>query len=313
MLKNKDDIKISVIIPTLNAEKSIQTLLTALATQSITPDEVIVIDSSSEDNTASICAAFDIVRFISISREDFDHGGTRDMAAKLSIGNYILFMTQDALPADNYYIENIIRPLSKKDIPMVSGRQCPRNDARYIEKLTRIFNYPRNDFIRSEKDIDKYGIKTFFASDVCAAYRRKEYEKVGGFPCPLLVGEDIVMAAKFIYAGYSIAYAANAKVIHSHNFSLKQQFRRNFDIGVCLSLYGKYFDNIPLNHEGLKMVKFILKKLSIEKQFWEMSYYIMECATKLLGNKLGLRYRKLPLSIVKKCSMRPSYWKKNGK
>lgn len=310
MLKNLDDMKISVIIPTLNAEKYIGNLLMALMKQSVVPDEVIVIDSSSEDNTEDICVTFDKVKFISIDRKDFDHGGTRAMAAELAVGDYILFMTQDALPADNYYIENIVKPLSKEKIPMVSGRQCPREDARYTEKLTRYFNYPQKDFIRTQRDIPVCGIKTFFVSDVCSAYRRKEYEEVGGFPHPLPVGEDMIMAAKFIYAGYSIAYAANAKVIHSHNFSLKQQFRRNFDIGVYLSLYSEYFDGVTLNKEGAKMVKFVFGNLLKNNNLVESIYYICECIVKLMGNKFGKRYKILPDFIIERCSMNKNYWEK---
>lgn len=297
MHKKLNNAKISVIIPTLNAGKNIRALLNKLLEQTIIPDEIIVIDSSSADNTKDICLTFPKVRFIQIEKEDFDHGQTRDKAARLAIGDYILFMTQDAVPADNYYIENLIRPLVQKNIAMSSGRQIARIDARYSEKLTRIFNYPEYDFVRCKKDIPEYGIKTFFVSDVCSAYRKKDYIKYGGFPYPIPVGEDMIMAAKFIYAGYSIAYVANAEVIHSHNFTLKQQFKRNFDIGVYLSMYQVYFSNVSLNNEGIKMVKFVLLGLMKKGKIIDIAYYISECISKLLGNKLGLNYEKLHLNL----------------
>lgn len=294
-----NNLKISVIIPTLNAGKNIRALLNKLLEQTIIPDEIIVIDSSSADNTKDICLTFPKVRFIQIEKEDFDHGQTRDKAARLAIGDYILFMTQDAIPADNYYIENLIRPLVQKNIAMSSGRQIARIDARYAEKLTRIFNYPEHDFVRCKKDIPEYGIKTFFASDVCSAYRKRDYIKCGGFPYPIPVGEDMIMAAKFIYAGYSIAYVADARVIHSHNFTLKQQFKRNFDIGVYLTMYKNYFKDVSLNQEGIKMVKFVLLELMKKGKMIDIIYYICECISKLLGNKLGLNFRLLHINYNK--------------
>lgn len=294
-----NNLKISVIIPTLNAGENITSLLNKLLEQTITPDEIIVIDSSSADNTKDRCSTFSKVKFIQIKKEDFDHGQTRDKAARLAIGDYILFMTQDAIPADNYYIENLIRPLVQKNIAMSSGRQIARIDARYSEKLTRIFNYPENDFVRSKKDIPEYGIKTFFASDVCSAYRKRDYIKCGGFPYPIPVGEDMIMAAKFIYAGYSIAYVADARVIHSHNFTLKQQFKRNFDIGVYLTMYKNYFKDVSLNQEGIKMVKFVLLELMKKGKMIDIIYYICECISKLLGNKLGLNFRLLHINYNK--------------
>ncbi|MBB5336890.1 glycosyltransferase [Pectinatus brassicae] len=305
--------KISIIIPTLNAEKEIDTILKALLNQTIIPDEIIIIDSSSIDNTREICENIDRVKFINIPRDEFDHGKTRTVAAKQAIGDYLLFMTQDAIPADKYYIENLIKPLQQKDIPMVSGRQYPREDTRYTEKLTRYFNYPEQDFVRSKKDIHQYGIKTFFVSDVCSAYRRKEYEEVGGFPYPIPVGEDMIMAAKLIYAGYSIAYAAEAKVIHSHNYTLWQQLSRNFDVGAYLVLYKKYFTNVAITGEGIKMVKFILGRLLKEHRFYEAGYYIIECAAKLIGNKMGLHYKILPLWVQRQCGMMTNYWSKAEK
>ncbi|WP_196603700.1 glycosyltransferase [Pectinatus haikarae] len=307
---NFTDKKISIIIPTLNASKYIGELLNSLIRQTVLPSEIIIIDSSSEDDTEKICRNFALVKFISIERQAFDHGRTRAMAAEMAIGEYLLFITQDAIPANENYIESILQPFLEDDnVSMVTGRQCPRDDSRCSERLTRTYNYPGKSYLRTKKDISTYGIKTFFSSNVCAAYKKICYEAIGGFDYPLPSGEDIIIAAKFIYAGYSVVYKAEAQVIHSHNYTLWQQFTRNFDAGVYLALYGKYFKNVKLNLEGLKMVNYVLRELIREGQISEGIYYVCECIVKFMGNKLGMKYKFLPYFFVKKCSMNKNYWK----
>ncbi|WEV42223.1 glycosyltransferase family 2 protein [Bifidobacterium sp. ESL0682] len=138
---------VSLVIPTLNASQSISELIGALNRQSLPLDEVLVIDSSSEDNTADLaekCGA----RVVVIPRSEFNHGGTRHKAFLMTKTDYVLFMTQDALPANEHYVENLLEPFSDGKIAMVSGRQLPRADARAFEKLVRAFNYPSDSFVR---------------------------------------------------------------------------------------------------------------------------------------------------------------------
>ncbi len=299
---------ISVIIPTLNAEKNIDNLIKKLRTQTTTPDEIIVIDSESDDHTADICKKYKDINFIEIKRKNFDHGGTRDLAFRKSKGDIVLFITQDAEPTDEYYIEKLIEPFKDENVAMTTGRQVARNDASNIERLTREFNYPDTNYVRTKEDISTLGIKTFFVSDVCAAYRRKDYIDVGGFKNPIIISEDMIIAADFIHADKKIAYVADAKVIHSHNYTLKQQFVRNFDTGVVMKMYEDKFTNISAQMEGIKMVKVILKKLIASGSFFQAFYYCLECGAKLLGNRLGDNYTKLSNKMILKCTMSKNFW-----
>mgnify|MGYP000021484220 FL=1 len=95
--------KVSLVIPTLDAESDIEELLHRIYRQTRRPDEVIVVDSSSSDRTVDIVKSFEWVRLISIERSEFDHGLTRDMALRESSGDIVCFMTQDAVPADDFY------------------------------------------------------------------------------------------------------------------------------------------------------------------------------------------------------------------
>lgn len=302
--------KISLIIPTLNAAPEIDCLLQELSKQSITADEIIVIDSSSDDDTQNICKKHNEVKLLTIDRHKFDHGETRAIAFNQAIGDFVLFLTQDAIPADEDYVSNLLLPFEDEKVAMVSGRQCAKNNAGTIEKLTREFNYPEISNVRSETDIPRLGIKTFFASDVCSAYRRSAYEQIGGFDHPIITNEDLVIAAKFIYAGYKVAYAADARVMHSHDYTLKQQFMRNFDIGVCLRIYENHFEHLKVSSEGAKMAKWVMRELLKKGKAGSLIYYVFECSSKLLGNKLGMNYHKLPVGLVRSCSLNQQYWNK---
>ena len=224
--------KISIIIPTLNAESYIQRLIEKLEYQSIKPSEILIIDSSSEDKTEEICKLYDIVKFIKINKDEFDHGGTRNKAAAEAKGDILVFMTQDAEPEDERYIENLIKKIGKDDIVASYGRQIAREEATILEKFAREFNYPDFDLLKSSSDIKKLGIKTFFMTNVCSAFITDEFWKINGFPSNTILNEDMIISSKIILGGKKVHYSSKARVIHSHNYKYIQQFKRNFDIGV---------------------------------------------------------------------------------
>ena len=222
---------ISVIIPTLNAEHDIEGLLTVLGRQSIQPIEILVVDSASEDRTIELIRKHKGVRLLQIDRQDFNHGGTRDLALRESRGDFVCFLTQDAVPVSDDYLELLVAPMvDDSEIAVVSGRQLPKVDARRFEQLVRGFNYPDSSSVRSKRDLKKYGIKTFFASDTCSAYRRTAYLECGGFE-HVNTNEDMLMAARFIASGMKVAYEPRAEVYHSHNLTPSQQFARNRAVG----------------------------------------------------------------------------------
>ncbi|MBS6609004.1 MAG: glycosyltransferase family 2 protein, partial [Collinsella sp.] len=167
---------ISIIIPTLNAEHEIEALLIALDRQSIQPNEILVVDSASEDKTIELVQKHKRVRLLEIDRQDFNHGTTRDMALNESSGDFVCFLTQDAVPVSDDYLKRLVAPMVEdSNIALVSGRQLPKANAHRFEQLVRDFNYPDTPSVRSKDDLKKYGIKTFFASDTCSAYRRTAY------------------------------------------------------------------------------------------------------------------------------------------
>ncbi len=277
---------ISVIIPTLNAEKDLSDLLMTLSAQTVAPDEVIVIDSESEDRTASLAEAAG-AKVLHVVRKDFDHGRTRDFALRQSVGDIVVFLTQDAVPANRSFLENLIRPLGEEKVAVATGRQLPKTDAFPMEKLVRWFNYPAESHVRSEKDVEKMGIKAFFCSDVCAAYNRKIYLELGGFDYPLKTNEDMFYAARAIRGGYRVAYAADALVFHSHNFSPKEQFERNRIQGFEIERHRPILGEVSQESEGMKLVKYVTSGLLRQGQVVEVFRFGMDCCARLFGSRAG--------------------------
>ena len=242
-----------------------------------------------------------------MKKEDFDHGMIRRMAVEKSDADIFVMMTQDALPADRRLIENITAPL-KEDVAVSYARQLPRKNCRVIERFTRQFNYPDGSRLKGKEDLETLGIKTYFCSDVCAAYRREIYEKLGGFAEKAIFNEDMLFAAKAVEAGYKIAYTAEARVLHSHNYSLSQQFHRNFDLGVSQAEHPEVFKKVPSEKEGGRMVKETTAYLFTTGKVFLIPYFYLQCVSRYAGYFLGMHYKMLPAKTVKKCTANEAYW-----
>lgn len=243
-----------------------------------------------------------------IKKSEFDHGGTRNYGASLSNADIVMFMTQDAVPADKDLIKNIRKGFQNQNIAAVYGRQLVNQKSGTIEKYTRAFNYPAESYVKSINDLDRLGIKTYFCSNVCAAYRKSVYDKLGGFVTKTIFNEDMIMAAGIIHAGYAIAYEAEAKVIHSHKYTYRQQFQRNFDLAVSQKQYSHIFQSVKSENEGIKLVKQTLQYLIDQKKVILIPDLILQSGFKYLGYKSGLLYDRMPKWLIKKLSMNPGYW-----
>jgi rhamnosyltransferase len=218
------NIMTSVIIPTRDAAEQIHGLLQALKSQTV-PCEIIIVDSSSPDNTAGIARSLG-AEVVVIKREAFDHGGTRTLAARKAKGDILICMTQDAMPSDEHAIENLLAPFRDRTVAAAYGRQLPYPGASPFGAHVRLFNYPEVSCVRSIGDKETYKIRTIFLSNSFAAYRKSALKDSGWFREGLIMGEDTCAAAQLLLAGYKIAYVAEAMVYHSHNYTLLEEFRR---------------------------------------------------------------------------------------
>ncbi len=245
-----------------------------------------------------------------IANCDFDHGAVRHEAALKSRADIVVFMTQDAMPADEDSIARLVAPIVNGKAEISYCRQVARADADIIERFTREFNYPPKSRIKTKADLPSLGIKTFFCTDVCAAYKKSAYEELGGFERPVILNEDSILAARAILAGCRVSYSADAGVIHSHNYSGIKQFHRNFDIGVSHAMYPDIFGAYPSEKEGIRLVRETCRHVLGQKRPHLIFKVIWLSGWKYLGYLLGKRYKCLSDRAIRKYTMNPGFWDK---
>lgn len=308
---------IDVIIPVCRPGKLFEELIHCLEKQTKRPSQIILINTEKAwwDAAPISQACYENgktpdgipVQLHHIRAEEYDHGGTRDFAARMSGADILVFMTQDAVPADEYLLENLTDALSDT-VAAAYARQLPQKNCRFLERYTRSFNYGAASRLKTREDVNILGIKTYFCSNVCAAYVREIYIKQGGFEKKTIFNEDMIYAAGLIKSGYAVSYEAEARVIHSHNYSALQQFHRNFDLAVSQADHPEIFDAVPSEKEGIRMVKSTMSYLIRVKKAYLIPELIWQSGWKYLGYLLGKRYRHLPKKFVLQCSMNKKYW-----
>ena len=305
---------VDVIIPTYKPDISLFTLIEDLEKQSHAPEHIIIVNTEErywnqlkEKSGVDITAKFDNIILRHVSKEEFDHGETRNLGVSLSNAEFFLMMTQDAFPRDKALIAALVRSFDS-DSAAAYARQYPKSDCNLAERYSRKFNYPNEPMKKTQKDIDKLGIKTYFCSNVCAMYRRDVYDKIGGFTHKTIFNEDMVYAGTACQKGYAIMYVPDAGVIHSHNYTCMQQFHRNFDLGVSQTDHPEIFGAVKSETEGKKMVIQTIDHFNHLGKWYLVPHYIVMCGFRWLGYKLGRNYKLLPKKLAIKFSMNKEYW-----
>ncbi|RGT09470.1 glycosyltransferase family 2 protein [Dorea formicigenerans] len=302
--------KIDVIIPTYKPGKEFEKLIGRLQKQEYPIHKIIIINTRTDIFPEELDRSNYEIEITHIEPDQFDHGGTRNMGAGMSDADIVVYMTQDAIPVDEKLIGTFAKIFEENpDIGIAYGKQLPREECNIIERYTRRFNYPEKSLIKTKEDLPKLGIKTFFCSDVCAAYRRNYLLSAGGFENPTIFNEDMIFAGKRIYAGDKVAYVAEAKVIHSHNYTGRQQFHRNFDLAVSQAQHPEVFEGVSSEGEGIRMVKATAKYLVRNGYPWKVFMLVYQSSCKYIGYFLGKRYEKLPMWLILKCTSSRKYWK----
>jgi len=306
--KSALSVRTALVLPTLNAGPDFELWLASLREQDYHPDRLLLVDSSSTDQTVELARDFGF-EITTIARHEFSHGGTRQHCIEhLAGADIVTFLTQDAVLASPEALSRLLGRFDDPKVGAVYGRQLPRPGAGAIEAHARLFNYPEESNVRTVDDIPRLGLKTSFISNSFAAWRRRALLEVGGFPTHTIQNEDTYAASLMILAGWKVAYAADACVYHSHPFTWRQEFRRYFDIGVfhgrdpwIRRKFGK------AGGEGLRFVRSELKYLR-SHQISAIPSAMIRTALKLLGYKLGNNERWLPLWTKRLLSANRRYW-----
>jgi len=300
--------KVDVIIPTYKPDDTFVQLLAGLAKQSYPIQRILIMNTERQFWNPAYEKLAANIKVIHLLKASFDHGGTRDRAARMSNADILVFMTQDAILQNEKVIEELVKFFEMLSVKAVYARQLPTKDCKIIERYTRSFNYPKESQIKEKADLPELGIKTYFCSNVCAAYDREAYLELGGFVKHTIFNEDMIFAAKLIMSDYKVAYAANAMVVHSHNYNNMQQLRRNFDLAVSQADYPEVFAGIKSEGEGLRLVKKTASYLLKIHKPWLIFPLVLKSGFKYIGYWLGKHYHILPKRLIYRLTMNRSYW-----
>jgi rhamnosyltransferase len=296
---------IGVVFITHQGKKHLPFCLPPFLNSPLKP-RVLVVNSSSRDGTLELAQEMGAETLL-IPRAEFNHGTTRERARRYLDTDIVVMVTPDAYAIHNNVLEALVAPLIAGQASIAYARQIPHDGAEILESFPREFNYPPKSHIRSIEDLSHYGPYTFFCSDTCAAYSNSALNEVNGFQ-PALFGEDTIAVAKLLPKGHRIAYVAEAVVKHSHKYTLKQEFRRHFDIGLSRR------DNEELlkvagsdSTRGKAFVKAFLRRLVLDRPLL-IPYALLQTACKWIGYKIGWASLHAPIWFKKALSSQDFYW-----
>lgn len=280
--------KVSILILTKNAESSIEKLLKGIYSQSFKEFEIIVIDSGSDDSTVSIakvngCSVYEI------KSEEFHHSRTRNYGAQLCKGDYIVYITQDALPFNSEWLSNLVNNCSKKDVAAVYSRQIAYPDSNPMEKFFYSYFYPEIKQTASKKNIEdplKYWME-YVSSDVSSCYKRDIWEKIK-FREDVDFAEDKDFSIRALNLGYKAIYEPKSIVFHSHKYNIFSNFKRRYLEGRMLSKILKEYESnySMMTKVGVKYFKAEVKFLLKQNPKW-IPYACLYELSKYLGMKIG--------------------------
>lgn len=301
--------KVDAVIPAYKPGHDLRELVEKLLDQTVRLGRITIINTDREFFDEKEYLIAPAVEVVHITRHEFDHAGTRDMGLRMSDADYVLFMTMDAIPKDNYLVEKLLSGFRRADNIAVSyARQLPKKDCNRIEQITREFNYPAQSRVQTSDDIKELGIKAYFCSDVCAIYDTSIYRSLGGFKAPAIFNEDMVYAAGALDAGYAVSYCADALVYHSHNYTGRQYYRRNFDLGVSQADHPEIFERFNVKGTGMQLVRKSLAQICRRGTPADIIRLVYYSGMKYLGFRKGKNYHKLSLKSCLKHTSDKEYW-----
>lgn len=231
----------TIVIPVKNGGKRLFEVLEAISNQKTKYQyETVIVDSGSTDGSIALAKGYN-VKLIEIDPKDFGHGKTRNLGAAQGSGKYIIFLTQDALPATENWLEQLVDAMEKSNAAGGFGRHLPYPECNMVDQKLLYFHFIRfgedeekyysftlDDSNREkyETDSDYEQYLTFF-SDNCSILRRETWEKIPYEDVDF--AEDQVWAKTILEAGYTKIYIPGAKVYHSHDYPLREYGKRYFD------------------------------------------------------------------------------------
>lgn len=281
---------IDIICPLYNAEKYIMELhKNILKQQNVKVNKIDYVLTRSTDNTEKILKELKC-DYRLIEKKDFSHSLTREKIANESKADILVFITQDIKIERDDWLNNLTKCIENGECEASYSRQICSNNT--IEKYTREKNYPEKSFIVTKNDIKQKGLKTFFFSDASSAIKRDIFERLNGYDGKNFpTNEDMYIAYKLITNGYRIKYCADSVIEHSHKLTLKQLYKRYYDIGVFF-LQNEYLNKYKVNQTGGGLALYILKRAIKDKNIKVIFRFIPDMVARFLGMKIGKYFGK---------------------
>lgn len=225
-------VDVTVAILTKDGAEYLPRLVLAVQRQA-TPRhvEVLAVDSGSTDGTLAILRDAG-ARVIEIAPDGFDFGRTRDLAYSEAGGEFVVNLSQDAIPAHDRWLENLLRPFEDETVAVSCGSSIPDPDRGFPQ-----FAWERNGYMYFTREIQcfvrRYGRGVSFAN---SAVRRRVWEAVRFTPQG--TGEDFQFQMKLAVSPWKVAFAEDAACLHHHTFTTKTLWRRCRNEGIALRQLG---------------------------------------------------------------------------
>ena len=303
---------IAIVIPVFRPDGRLKKCIERLLRQSVMPDRILlnILYENPVDREISEIYMDERIEIRYAPREEYDRAGSRDTILRELDSDVVIFMVQTAIPQNRYLVEKLTEPFKEERTAVVYGRHMTDDECSPIECCVRQFNYPPKGMIKSLEDAGKLGIRTFFNSNVCAAYRRRAYLETEGFGKRMIAGEDMLAARRLLEKGWQAVYAPEAEVIYYRNDDLHGLWKRNFDIGVAHAEHPEMIENTKPGKEGVRLVRVtsaLLRQNHMEEYLGEV---LTRSIVRYLAYQLGRNYERLPERVVRKCSANKEYWEK---
>ncbi len=278
---------IDIICPLYNAEKYIRNLhVSILMQENVELHTINYVLTRSKDKTEEILKELNAT-YVVIEPSEFSHSATREMMAKKSTADIIVFISQDVKIKRNDWLYYLTRDIEAGNCEAAYSRQLAEKNN--IEKYTREKNYGDTSFIKTKDSIPALGLNTFFFSDASSAINREIFALLNFYDGKRFASnEDQYIAHKLIMSGYRIKYCAESEVVHSHEFNFKSLYKRYQDTGDFYRAE-PYMNSYGTNNAGADMAKYIIKRITQDRNFKAALEFIPNMAARFLGMKMNMK------------------------
>ena len=292
--------EVSVLIPAKDEALNIRNCLDAVFSQATDVEfEVILVDSGSTDGTPDIVSGYP-VRLYRIAPEEFHHARTRNYLASLARGKYLIYLNADAFPASPDWLNSLLSNFSDPSVGAVYGRHLPKPNCDLERQVVLATMYGDERIVKEPSRKRELGYRYYHLSTVNAAVRKDVWESTR-FPEELKIYEDVGIAKRILDANWKIVYEPAAVVYHSDNHTLKDLFKRYFDLGVIWKQLGMWEDSAKssLLRDGWRLLG---RKLTTRSGGSGRLHLIVQDTAKYTGLILGKNESLLPQYIKRRMS-----------